>query len=58
MKEKDQRDSAKWDSAREYQKFADRHGFSADTTKSIPDLVGLSPQDKKIFLATIKDKKP
>jgi hypothetical protein len=58
MTQKEQDDAKKWESAREYQKFAERHKLSADTQKSIPDLVGLSPEDKKIFLATVKDKKP
>lgn len=58
MTEKEERELAKWESARKYQKFAERHGFSADTQKSIPDLVGLTPEDKKLFLATVKNKKP
>jgi hypothetical protein len=57
MTQKEERETAKWESAREYQKFAERHKLSADTQKSIPDLVGLSPEDKKIFLATIKNDK-
>jgi hypothetical protein len=58
MTQKEQDDAKKWESARKYQQFADRHGFSAETKKSIPDLVGLSEQDKKLFLSTVKDKKP
>ena len=58
MTQKEEKELQKWESARKYQKFADRHGFSTDTKKSIPDLVGLSKEDKKLFLATLKDKKP
>ena len=58
MTQKEERELRKWESARGYQKFAERHGFSAETQKSIPDLVGLSKEDKKLFQATIKDKKP
>lgn len=58
MTQKEERELKKWESAREYQKFAERHGFSNKTKESIPDLVGLSPEDKKIFLATIKKEKP
>jgi len=57
MTQKEEKELQKWESAREYQKFADRHGFSAENKKLIPDLVGLSKEDKKLFLATLKDKK-
>jgi hypothetical protein len=58
MTQKEEKELQKWESAREYQKFAERHGFSSETQKSIPDLVGLSEEDKKLFQATIKNKKP